>query len=92
MALSNMNIQKIEKFQANQIIKTEIDHLKNVFINVQLKKKKITFEPTPLMPTYLVSFAIVDFDCIESLIQNNGKEILIRAFSPQGKIEQVNTL
>jgi aminopeptidase N len=65
------------------------------------KMKKIKFEKTPLMSTYLVGIAIAEFDFIEESIQVNcysddakkevqsTKTVPIRVYTPVGQKEEV---
>jgi aminopeptidase N len=49
------------------------------------KLKKVTFQPTPLMSTYLLAFCVGEFDYV-SAVSDHG--VLIRVYTPPTKREQ----
>lgn len=55
--------------------------------------KTLHFQTTPLMSTYLVAFAVGDFDFVEDKISvpdgRKAKELTVRVYTPAGKREQV---
>ena len=48
-------------------------------------KKKVTFEVSPKMSTYLLAWAVGEFDMVQAVTKNN---VAIRVFSPPGRAEQ----
>lgn len=57
--------------------------------------KTLHFQTTPRMSTYLVAFAVGDFDFVEDKIPVSGqsfKELIVRVYTPAGKKEQVISL
>jgi len=47
--------------------------------------KTVTFEPTPIMSTYLLAFVVGEFDCIEAATPEG---VTVRCWTPVGKQEQ----
>jgi aminopeptidase 2 len=52
--------------------------------------KSVVFAKTPLMSTYLLAFAVGEFDYIEakSSGEKNGQSVLCRVYTPPGKTEE----
>ena len=73
-------------FQCNVIAKERYTVLNNMpEVSCDLLgngKKKVVFEKTPLMSTYLVAFIVGDFDYIEATAKGGT---LVRVFTPIGK-------
>ena len=53
-------------------------------------KKLVSFERTPVMSTYLLAWAVGDFEHIEALTERryNGKQIPVRVYTTRGLVEQ----
>lgn len=54
--------------------------------------KCLYFNTTPKISTYLIAFAVGDFDFVEDKLSasgKNGKEVTVRIYAPSGKMEQV---
>ncbi|KAF2749750.1 hypothetical protein M011DRAFT_465417 [Sporormia fimetaria CBS 119925] len=45
------------------------------------KRKAVTFNPTPLMSTYLLAFIVGEFNCIET----NNFRVPVRVYAPKGR-------
>lgn len=58
---------------------------------IENKKKKVVFQQTPCMSTYLICFVIGDFDFVEKIVQlkNVNSTITLRAYTPVGEKEKV---
>ncbi|ORY48215.1 hypothetical protein BCR33DRAFT_763937 [Rhizoclosmatium globosum] len=62
------------------------------FINAAGKKvKEVKFATTPVMSTYLVAYAVGDFDYIETTatpkLPVDAQEITVRVYTPKGQVE-----
>lgn len=74
---------------------------KTALSNMDVREKKLDknglktlhFKTTPLMSTYLVAFAVGDFDFVEDKISvsddRKREELTVRVYTPAGKREQV---
>lgn len=53
-------------------------------------KKLVTFETTPIMSTYLLAWAVGDFEYIEAFTERryNGKQLPVRVYTTRGLKEQ----
>jgi aminopeptidase N len=53
-------------------------------------KKRVTFETTPIMSTYLLAWAVGDFEYIEAFTERryNGKQLPVRVYTTRGLKEQ----
>ncbi len=53
-------------------------------------KKLIAFERTPVMSTYLLAWAVGDFEYIEAMTERryNGKQVAVRVYTTRGLVEQ----
>lgn len=48
--------------------------------------KRVSFDRTPIMSTYLLAFVVGEFDFIEKYTPDN--RILVRVYTPLGKTDQ----
>ncbi|KAF3766168.1 hypothetical protein M406DRAFT_339443 [Cryphonectria parasitica EP155] len=53
-------------------------------------KKQVIFETTPIMSTYLLAWAVGDFEYIEAFTDRryNGKQVPVRVYTTRGLVEQ----
>ena len=76
-------------FSISMIVKTHLTAVSNMpeitcqYLGKGLKK--VVFDLTPKMSTYLLAFAVGEFDMIRAVSKNN---VEIRIFSPPGRAEQ----
>jgi aminopeptidase N len=59
-------------------------------IAVGADKKLVTFETTPIMSTYLLAWAVGDFEYVEAFTERryNGKQLPVRVYTTRGLKEQ----
>lgn len=59
-------------------------------VAVGTDKKLVTFETTPVMSTYLLAWAVGDFEYIEAFTERryNGKQLPVRVYTTRGLKEQ----
>lgn len=75
-------------FSATLIVPKELTAISNMPIKKETPlglTKRVEFEKTPIMSTYLLAFLIGEFEGIEKKTKNN---ILVRVFTTPGKKEQ----
>ena len=77
-------------FSITLVVPKELTALSNMPVKKETavgsagQSKRVEFEKTPVMPTYLLAFLIGEFECIEKKTKNN---ILVRVFATPGKKE-----
>lgn len=80
-------------------ISMRVPENKTALSNMDVREEKLDekgfkclhFNTTPLMSTYLVAFAVGDFDFVEDKVPGSGK-LTVRVYTPAGKKEQVGDI
>ncbi|KAF9110464.1 hypothetical protein BGX27_006311 [Mortierella sp. AM989] len=79
-------------FSIALVVPTQLEALSNMPIKeitmVEAEEKTVYFEKTPIMSTYLVAFAVGDFEYIETTTTKLEKPITCRVYTLPGLVEQ----
>lgn len=78
-------------FSVTLVVSSELSALSNMpELSVTHEKgglKRVVFDVTPKMSTYLLAWAVGSFDCVQGV---TGNGVLVRVFSPPGRATQGN--
>jgi aminopeptidase N len=76
-------------FSLTMIVPSELTAISNMPAAVTTilpgGKKRVVFDKTPKMSTYLLAWAVGEFDCIQGITQHG---VTIRIFTPPGRAEE----
>jgi aminopeptidase N len=76
-------------FDISMVIPSHLQAISNMPIiscrHMSGSKKKVVFDRTPLISTYLIAFAVGEFDCIS---ETTGHGVACSVLTPPGKAEQ----
>ena len=76
-------------FSINLTVDDHLQVLSNMpelsVIHLPHHKKRVSFDRTPIMSTYIVAFAVGEFDCLSGVTRGG---VVCRTFTPPGRVDQ----